>query len=395
MHFSIPTIAAFVGLALAAPANPGFVHVPLSFPKREESLNNPLKAPGNITVELIASAVAYETNLLIGGQRNSVILDTGSPFLWVWDMNSDFCKGPETLLYCAFDGSYQPRSSSTGKNTGKHFKIEYGLGSASGPIYTDTVQMGSATLTDFPFGVNDGKFANNSIPVFGIGPSPQANTSFSAQLVQQGLTKRNAYGLSLGPVDNSEFSEVTFGAVNTGRFDGKLKTLPIDDDPYHYKLKASGSVNGESFLDNGDVILDSGTSLTYLNEDAYSKFSAAIAKAGIKFGTDQGLPTFKCADGDKIAFELDFAGQKIKASGADLGIPLQLLDFTSTDNSSCVFGVLPGGKDIRGLNLFGDTFLRNVYAVYDLDRKQVSIAQAVRGKPDHYVVIDGAVPDSE
>lgn len=39
----------------------------------------------------------------------------------------------------------------------------------------------------------------------------------------------------------------------------------------------------------------------------------------------------------------------------------------------CQFGILPAGED--GPILLGDTFLRSAYVVYDLDNKQIALAQ--------------------
>lgn len=396
MQFSLLTLATVLGLSLAAPSNPGFVHVPLSIPKRDSSnsLNNPSKAPGYFNVDLLNEVLAYEGAIEVGGQEIKTIMDTGSSFLWVWDSNATYCSTDNMgIILCSLNGDYTPGKSKTSNNTGKSFHIQYGLGSASGDMYTDVVSLGGASVKNFHFGVNSGEFANNTIPVFGIGPNPDNQTSFSAQLVEQGQIKRNAYGLSLGPVDDSEKSELTFGAVNTGRFEGKLKTLNIDNDPYHYRVKASGSLNGDSFLKDGDVILDSGTSITYLNSEAWPKFEATLKKSGIELGSRNGFNTIPCADGNKLKVELNFDGQIIKVSGEDLSLSLKNIGVM--DDTTCILGVLPGGINLQEMNLFGDTMVRSIYAVYDLDHNQVSLAQAVHGKPDNYVVIDGAIPHSE
>lgn len=398
MQFSLITLATVLGLSLAAPANPGFVHVPLSMAKNSDinSLNNPRKAPSEYNVDLLNLVLSYTATVTIGGENIHAIMDTGSSYLWVWARDSQFCSSQQGVFICFDNGTYDPSRSKTSKNTGKKFHITYGVGSAGGDMYTDDVSLGNAALKNFTFGVNNGTFANNTTPVFGIGPNPDNTTSFSAELVKQGQIKRNVYGLSLGPVDASQNSEISFGAVNTGRFEGKLKTLNIDNDPYHYRVKASGSLNGESFLEDGDVVLDSGTSLTYLNPDSWPKFQDTLKKSGLKFGTlDGGLTTFPCADGDKLQVELNFDGQIIKVSGKDFGLSLNSINPLSPDKSTCILGVLPGGPNLRGTNLFGDTIVRSIYAVYDLDHNQVSLAQAVHGKPDNYVVVDGAIPDSE
>ncbi|KAG5362674.1 Acid extracellular protease [Yarrowia sp. B02] len=175
--------------------------------------------------------------------------------------------------------------------------------------------------------------------------------SYSGLLVEQGIVKRNAYGLSLV---THQPREVTFGAIITGRFDGKLKTVPIVDNEIHFQIEASSaSINGEPLLSNEKVILDSGTSLTYLNKGIYTKFFESVKEAGVKLA----LVTFNSSDGGKAKFEFHFGGQKIQGNFTEVSVPLpELICCTIYDMDTLVLGVLEGTGAMGKTNWLGDTF---------------------------------------
>ena len=79
-----------------------------------------------------------------------------------------------------------------------------------------------------------------------------------------------------------------------------------------------------------------------------------------------------------------FGGSKgpvISVKYSEIAIPLYNEDGTQlafTDGSyACAFGMFPVGNAQQ--ILFGDTFLRSAYVVYDLDSKQIALAPTVFG----------------
>lgn len=403
MRFSITAAATFVAYALAAPIaapeaqsspSDGFIAVSLAHNGPIEASKIPNFAAGEdpITIEMINEVMSYYVELELGGQKNKVHIDTGSQYLWVWNSNSQTCTSDKYRAQCASDGSYDPKKSSTSKDLGSSFFIQYGKGSAAGEYYSDTAALGAAKVDKLKFGVNpnyvnDGGFGT----VFGIGPNADDASSFSKQLLNGGVTKRQVYGMSFGEPGDQSTSEVTFGAINTGRFEGDLEKLPYGNDG-HFTVKGSGKLGDTDFLSNGDVILDSGTSLTFLETANYYSFIGAIRDAGIQLsGQGQGINAYICSDADNAPdVTFTFGNKEIKISIKELSIRA---DYVSSQNSDqvCILGVTLGDGS---MNLFGDTFLRSVYTAYDLERKEVHIAQAKRGQPNNYKVVTGDVPSN-
>lgn len=125
------------------------------------------------------------------------------------------------------------------------------------------------------------------------------------------------------------------------------------------------------------VILDSGTTLTYLPtaiaESIISDFDA-------KYDESIGYATVDCDLANGLSLEFQFGG----AGGPVITVALDELIISegssmtlgpngeSTTKTSCAFGISLSDDTL----LLGDTFLRSAYAVYDLDAKQVALAQA-------------------
>jgi hypothetical protein len=58
--------------------------------------------------------------------------------------------------------------------------------------------------------------------------------------------------------------------------------------------------------------------------------------------------------------------------GVTISVPFSELALPNSGGSVCTFGFYPDTA-----NFFGDTFLRSAYVVYDLDNKEIGLAQTV------------------
>ncbi|KAF3761830.1 acid protease [Cryphonectria parasitica EP155] len=208
----------------------------------------------------------------------------------------------------------------------------------------------------------------------------------------EGLIGSRAYSLYLDDLASSS-GTILFGGIDTDKYTGDLIAVPIIKDAAadNYtsflvtlssvtSVKSDGTVSSNFTTDAEAVVLDSGTTLTYLPEDmADSIFDAFNAT----YDDQQGYATIDCsaADDTSLALEFQFGG----SDGPSIKIPLSELvlsdgsgmgvgDGGSEDasSSSCAFGVSMSTDTY----LLGDTFLRSAYVVYDLDAKQVALAQS-------------------
>ncbi|EEH41333.2 candidapepsin-4 [Paracoccidioides lutzii Pb01] len=356
----------------------------------------------------------YFCNVSLGTppQRIRLHIDTGSSDLWCNVPHSSLCSQADKP--CASAGTYDSSASSTYMFVSSDFSITYVDGSgANGNYVTDTLQLTGATLEAFQFGVGNTTSSNEG--VLGIGyPANEAQMSkdgidpypnLPAALVEAGYINSNAYSLWLNDLDANTGS-ILFGGVNAAKFDGKLHTLPIIPSIQNLHTEFIIALTGMA-IDIGKgskkigsrnfpiaVLLDSGSSLTYLPDSVTSEI---YPKVRAIYDADMGAAFIPCsmkASTGSISFS--FSGITIDVSMSELvlrldpkfdGIPTE-----STGMPTCIFGISPAGDDAT--SILGDTFLRSAYVVYDLDNNEISLSKTNFNPTGSRILEIGKGPDS-
>lgn len=154
------------------------------------------------------------------------------------------------------------------------------------------------------------------------------------------------------------------------------------------------SVNGSSEVTTTQaipVVLDSGTTLTYLPSRIVSRVYNAI---DAQYDDDYGLAYVDCK---YLSQNLTFAFQLGGSDGPTISVPADEVVFDNAQafedagyqlpsdlgfDDVCTFGIMPSDD----YYLLGDTFLRSAYVVYDLQNFQVAIAQANLNSTDSNIV---------
>lgn len=113
------------------------------------------------------------------------------------------------------------------------------------------------------------------------------------------------------------------------------------------------------------TLLDSGTTVLYLPGGMVSQICGALS------GTlDQGLCAVDCS-----TRTANSGGLNISISGSPFHIPYNNLIFPPDNSSSTYCEMLMAEADDENPQILGTPFLRSVYAVFDWDHQQVSLAQ--------------------
>ncbi|KAJ8100278.1 aspartic peptidase domain-containing protein [Lipomyces tetrasporus] len=385
-------------------ATPGVVHFPIEArtPPKERLVRRLRKRDSNSTVTMTLDNEinngAYLTNITVGtpGQSLRVQVDTGSSDLWVQSSDNPDCQVSQN--FCATTKTFDDADSSSFTATSADFTITYADGSfARGEYVKDTLGFGGIAVDDFQFGLATN--STSSLGVFGIGfdTNEVASTTYENlpdRLVSEGFIGVKAYSLWLNDIDSST-GNVLFGGLDLGKFTGELVTvdmLPTVATIYaQFLLRltdityGSGSSNNTTILSssNGDpavnVVLDSGTTYGVLPESIVSAIAEAIGST--QYSSDYGLYLLDCSLQDSTAtVNLTFNGQATLAVGLNqLVVPIE---YNSQGNTLCALGVQASSSSTSdalqsATYLLGDAFLRSGYIVYDLDNKQISLAQAV------------------
>ena len=315
-------------------------------------------------------------------------LDTGSSDMWVNTADSELCSVPQNP--CRAGGTYDPDDSSTSEDGGAVFNISYADGSgAVGSYVMDTFRIGSVSLADFQFGVGEQStsqrgilgigYANNEVQVLRDGDDAYDNLPL--KLKSDGHIESAAYSIYLNDLEARRGS-ILFGGVDSARYDGDLETMPIQSEGGQFTrlLVTLTEVDfaGDTIDDDMAlaVLLDSGSSLTYLPDDVVADLYDAV---GASFSQSDGLAFLPCSQrhsSDTVDFT--FSSPKISVSMDELVLDLSAASGSSlvlpSGEEACVFGIAPAGE--RGTSVLGDTFMRSAYVVFDLENNEVSLAQA-------------------
>lgn len=382
-HLSLFSLLA---LAAAAPSSKGYLAVPFTkhthkdhtshakFEGVRHLWSNTTLGKRQTDVTLTSqNYVFYSADITLGtpAQKFTVLVDTGSSDLWVY--SSDNTKDCSNNA-CQATGQYDSSASSSYKFLSNDFSIQYVSGSAAGDWVTDVITIGGASVSDFQFA--SASDAPGGVGVFGIGlaTGEAAKTkydNFPVLLQKSGIISRNIYSLYLDSIDASTGS-VLFGAVDTSKYSGSLETLPLTSSNAFQVAYGGISVNGKSVSSGGNAILDSGTSFTYIPEAAFAGLQKQLKLKTLDPNTQ--LYTIDC-NAPSFTLDFKFGSSTIQVPSSQLVMPLSNFGLQS---SECVFGIV-STKYSSGYVLFGDTFLRSAYVVYDLDNKIVGIAQAKYG----------------
>ncbi|KAL8802908.1 MAG: hypothetical protein Q9182_003524 [Xanthomendoza sp. 2 TL-2023] len=321
----------------------------------------------------------YSANISLGTppQQLSVDVDTGSSELWV---NAPKPPMMCALLRCSNLDTYDANASSTYTYLRSDSGISYLDGkSFQGDFISDTILVaGEHELTGMQFGIGYQSTLRNNMLGVGYGAHKaeykEGYPKLPQLLVEQGIIQSQAYSLWLDDLESTT-GNILFGGVDTEKYHGTLQTLPIvevpDKSPRFFVnltgLSLIKSSRGRSF--NQDlpqpVVLDSGTSLTYLPKGLVLDIFATL---GIQYDPDVWLNPVDCSLAEsEEAFNFTF-------NSANIVVPMKELVLSSQENNkdSCIFGILPSKFDLL---LLGDTFLRSAYVVFDMDNYEISLAQ--------------------
>lgn len=141
--------------------------------------------------------------------------------------------GKSCTTNCEGHEIYDTSASSTAKDQGKTFSLQYGDGSTvSGEVYTDTVQVGGLTATSQAVGeahTYSKGFASSGFPADGLmGMGFQQISNFGLDpvfqtLAAQGQTTESVFAFKLA----KSGSELFLGGVDSSKHAGDFTYTPV------------------------------------------------------------------------------------------------------------------------------------------------------------------------
>jgi len=308
-------------------------------------------------------------------QTFQVVFDTGSSNLWV-----PSAKCSWTNIACWLHNKYRSKDSSTYKENGKKFAIQYGSGSLDGFLSEDKVSVAGVAVRNqvFAEAVNEPGMAFVAAKFDGIlgmgfptiavdGVKPVFNQMVDQKLVAPVFSfylSRNA--------SSGVGGELMLGGTDPKYYKGEFTWAPVTREAY-WQFKMDGAeINGTDLCAGGcEVIADTGTSLIALPSEDAKTFNTLIGATPLPTGQYivdcESLPNLP-------EISLSIAGKKFALNGEDY-----VLQISEMGQKICLSGFF--GMDIPPpagpIWILGDVFLRRYYSVYDFEKKQVGFAEAV------------------
>lgn len=357
-------------------------------PSKQRKVILPKGQKIDLTIPVENDLVLYSAKVQVGTpeQEFLVQVDTGSSDLWLYD-TKDVCIGGGCSQY----GLFATNASSTYKELlPGQFEISYGDHTyAKGDWVEDTVTIEGVKIPKQQFGLAKNTTATPAILGIGL-PSLEAAEkeyiNIPKSLYLNGDIGSWTYSLYLSSLEATQGS-ILFGGIDKSHFSGPLKTVPVISTYAFWVTLSKLDIKSETknktvnALDvPGQVLLDSGTTLTYLPSQSYQTI---LKDWGVDIDPDYGaiIPEYKLHQLQDEYLEYNLQGVKIKVSASQLFYPAYTGDNLNTvaeyPNGQKAYELLiaDNGNGTEGL-ILGDSFLRSAYVVYDLPNLQISLAQA-------------------
>ncbi|CDO93459.1 unnamed protein product [Kluyveromyces dobzhanskii CBS 2104] len=357
-----------------------------------KSVEVPVK-PGMSILSTDNNTQAYFVNVTIGNEIYPLVVDSGSAYLWVYGSP---CKSQACTKNKLFSTDYVKRADDDST-----FSLKYSSGTASGDVYEDRIIVNKlATTQNFTFGVADQvPDIFDNYPVSGIFGLPSNNSdsieSIISVLSESGAISKEKFSMVIGSLNSRDNSTSAnsdlqaplsenkglfiIGDLEEDLYTGDVHYAPlIVNDNHYWQLKIDGiyvssqevnfstsvTVAGSqsSILRSG--IVDSGTTLLILPTqdalDLHTYFTNSVSD-GTNFAV-------LCNSTQEIS---------LKINGVEWSISSDDYLGEAYPESSYYYGYCV--SNIQGLDLdeswiLGDVFLKDKYAVFDVENQQFGLA---------------------
>ncbi|KAK3674094.1 hypothetical protein LTR78_005941 [Recurvomyces mirabilis] len=352
----------------------------------------------------------YFTTVTVGTgsnpQQQQLLVDTASSDTFV--LSKDFCSHSPGI--CS-GNSFDPSGSSTYAvaDPSPAFNTSFSDGSlVYGPFARDTITIGDLVVSNVQFGVAQnwtggiGKSTGQLALGFSYNEAPAPGKQYPnlpEVLKDSGAINSRLYSIYLD--ETSESGSILFGGIDQSKYSGPLVTLDLTP------RAGYGSFIEEFIVNITSLATTSGSSVS---QTIFTNDSSASVSSQQRGASLPGLFCVGCAalelpsayynslisstfsfldrsDGtcscdhrkDNASLQLELGGTfKINVPSRDLivpvynssGLPLLYANRTGV----CALMVTPGSDQVY---LIGESVLRSMYMVFDLDNGQISVAQAV------------------
>jgi len=336
---------------------------------------------------------SFYTNVTVGGQQIEAIFDTGSAEIAI------LAAGAAKDVCVEKANCYDPKKSKTwkafkGKTRGGDKQYEYSSAGMVASYGRDTVKVGPLTIKKQSVGlvkeITRGRFPAS---VFGLGfPSlsllPQQKTF--VQNVKKGqLLRKNRFAFFFSNVVGVS-SSAQFGTTNPALYSGPITWVPNvltegNTKPHYWQTTLNHIFVGDGLAVAGcttpgpdgptdcTAIFDTGSSLMIGPVAGISSILAQIKIANN--GADYDCSTAALNKLPTISFDLGpMSDDESSESSGSFRFDLEPRFYMKSLNGLCT-PLFASHVDERWV--FGATFLRRYYSIFDYDNKRIGFARSI------------------
>ncbi|KAK3952183.1 aspartic peptidase domain-containing protein [Pseudoneurospora amorphoporcata] len=306
------------------------------------------------------SDYAYFAKVQFGSSKKPLymLLDTGSSTAWI--MGST-CKSDACLYHDLFGVS----DSKTLKLQSKEFRLAYGTGAVAGTLARDSVSLAGISI-DMSFGLaneTSSDFTHFAFDgILGLDMAVGSTDGFVTELVKQKVLQSNIFAVTLGRAsDPSNEGQITFGAVDSSKYKGDITYTDLAKEnkgAWVIPIDGFGFGGKKVTLKDRTTYIDTGTSFAFGPQSDVTALHKLIPGSTT---VDEVTWYVPCSDSP---IEITFSGVTYKISAKD---------WQAGSGTSCRSNIY-GREVVTNGWLLGDVFLKNVYSVFDVDKKRIGFA---------------------
>lgn len=330
----------------------------------------------------------------IGTPRESynAIMDTGSDLIWTQCKPCKECFDQSTPIFDPSKSSTFSKISCSNKlcealpmsscgDSNCEYMYTYGdYSSSEGLLASETFTFGEVSIPNVAFGCgndNEGSGFSQGAGLVGLGRGPLS-------LVSQLQMSKFSYCLtSINEDSDSKSSTLLMGSMAHEDYKNIITTPLVKNptQPSFYYLSLEGISVGDTQLPikkstfslnkdgSGGIIIDSGTTITYLEESAFSLLKKEFSSQ-IKLPVDDSSST-----GLDLCFKLPSNTNNIQVpklifhfEGADMDLPAD--NYMIADSSMGIACLAMGSSS--GMSIFGNVQQQNMMVIHDIDKETLS-----------------------
>ncbi|KAJ1750870.1 aspartic proteinase precursor [Coemansia sp. RSA 1290] len=305
-------------------------------------------------------------------QRFRVVFDTGSSDFWIPSIECDSAA-------CETHSRFSHSNSSSYKTSHVPFSLNYGSGGLIGQVGADKLHIGNVTVEDVHVGLatHMSRFFRTARfdGVFGLGfpglSRIQSQTPLYA-MVQAGLLEKPIFSFWVreGHGGKHAGGEVVLGGVNSQRFEGDGRVLPIVRKMY-WEVELNGLLINNypvPSISSQTAIIDTGTSLIVLPAIDADVVNQALG--AVPLYDEYGLYAIDCHKSNKPPVKFVFAGEEFAIHPTHYILPV--------GPGRCVSAFAASTSPELSRWVIGNSFLRAWHTTFDVENFEIKLAKAVQ-----------------